>query len=165
MLVAEMNRSDTASHSVQKSLKDHIKWLEKRVEQIDKELKKKLHQTELWTCQDDILQSVPRVGEVLSVTLLGLLPELAYLSRQQLAALVGVAPMTQESGKWKGKARIQGGRASIRSVLIHGCNGCHSLQSCNQGFLSKIDRQRKTTQSRNYRLFKKIVDHPEYYDS
>lgn len=117
MIVAEKNRSDTASRSVQKSLKDHIKWLERRVEQIEKELKKRLHETELWTRQDEILQSVPGVGEVLSVTLLGLLPELGHLSRGQIAALVGVAPMTQESGKWKGKARITGGRASIRSVL------------------------------------------------
>lgn len=117
MLVAEKNRCDTASRSVQKSLKDHIKWLERRVEQIDKELKKRLHETELWRRQDEILQSVPGVGEVLSITLLGLLPELGHLSRRQIASLVGVAPMTQESGKWKGKARIIGGRAPIRSVL------------------------------------------------
>lgn len=117
MLVAEKNRAETASAAVRKSLTEHIKWLAKRVDQLDTELKKRLHETELWKEQDAILQSVPGVGAVLSLTLLGLLPELGKLSRHQIAALVGVAPMTQQSGKWKGKARIQGGRSDIRSVL------------------------------------------------
>lgn len=117
MLVAEKNRCETAAVAVRKSLTEHIKWLEKRVDQIDQELQQRLRETALWKEQDAILQSVPGVGEVLSITLLGLLPELGKLSRQQIAALVGVAPMTQQSGKWKGKARIQGGRSDIRSVL------------------------------------------------
>ena len=117
MLVAEKNRTDTASAAVVKDLKEHITWLEKRVDRIDKELTNRLHETALWSGQDEILQSVPGVGPVLSITLLGLLPELGHLSRQQIAALVGVAPITQQSGKWKGQAKIQGGRGDVRSVL------------------------------------------------
>ncbi len=117
MLVGEKNRTDTASPAVGKSLREHIKWLEKRIERIDDELSKRLAETEMWKRRDEILQSVPGVGPVLSITLLGLLPELGTVSRHQIAALVGVAPMTQESGKWKGKAKIQGGRSDVRSVL------------------------------------------------
>lgn len=117
ILVGEKNRTDTASRAVGKSLREHIKWLEKRIERIDDELTKRLHETEIWKRRDEILQSVPGVGPVLSITLMGLLPELGTVSRKQIAALVGVAPMTQESGKWKGKAKIQGGRSDVRSVL------------------------------------------------
>lgn len=117
MLVAEKNRTDTAPATLRKSLREHIKWLEKRIDKIDKELQKLLRETDLWKRQDEILQSVPGVGPVLSITLLGLVPELGTVSRHRLAALIGVAPMTQQSGKWKGKAKIQGGRSEVRSVL------------------------------------------------
>lgn len=117
MLVAEKNRTETASAAVQKNLTEDIKWLEKRVDYIDQDLKRRLPQTEVWKNQEQLLQSVPGVGPVLSITLLGLLPELGHLSRHQIAALVGVAPMTQQSGKWKGHAKIQGGRGDVRSVL------------------------------------------------
>lgn len=76
MLVAERSRAETASRAVQKSLTEHIRWLEKRVERIDTELTERLRRTELWRRQDEVVQSVPGVGPVLSITLLGLLPEL-----------------------------------------------------------------------------------------
>ena len=117
MLVAEKNRTETASETVRQSLTEHITWLARRVDHLDTELKQRLHDTEVWRKQNELLQSVPGVGPVLSVTMLGLLPELGQLSRQQVAALVGVAPMTQHSGKWKGHAKITGGRADVRSVL------------------------------------------------
>jgi transposase len=67
--------------------------------------------------KDNLLQSIPGVGKVLSATLLAELPELGKLNRRQIAALVGVAPYNRDSGKMRGKRSIWGGRASVRSVL------------------------------------------------
>lgn len=117
MLVAEQNRLETASPLIAKSLRQHIKWLEKQVAQADQDLARKLQQTELWQRKDELLQSVPGVGPVLSATCLALLPELGRLTREQIAALVGVAPYAQQSGTKDGKRHISGGRAEVRSVL------------------------------------------------
>jgi transposase len=67
--------------------------------------------------RDDLLRSVPGVGPVLSRTLLANLPELGRLDRKQIATLVGVAPLARESGRWRGRRGIWGGRAEVRRVL------------------------------------------------
>ena len=71
----------------------------------------------MWREHDQLLRSVPGVGPVLATTLLAELPELGRLNRKQIAALVGVAPFTRESGQWRGKRTIWGGRAPVRAVL------------------------------------------------
>lgn len=117
ILVEEKNRLDLASKLITKSLRQHIKWLEKRIAEIDKDLSNKIKQTELWHSKDRLLQSVPGVGTVLSATLLAELPELGLLSNKQIASLVGIAPFAHESGKYKGQRHIRGGRGQIRTVL------------------------------------------------
>ncbi len=74
----------------------------------------------MWREKDDILRSVPGVGELLSLALLAQLPELGTLDRRQVAALVGVAPFNRDSGTLRGKRRVWGGRARIRAVLYMG---------------------------------------------
>jgi transposase len=74
----------------------------------------------VWQLQEALLQSVPGVGPVISRTLLAELPELGRLSRKQIAALVGLAPFTRQSGQWRGKSFIAGGRAAIRACLFVG---------------------------------------------
>ena len=91
--------------------------LERRLARSDDELQKRLRQTELWRRRDEVLQSVPGVGPVTSLTLLALLPELGRLSHKEVAALVGVAPHARESGRWRGARHCSGGRAEVRSVL------------------------------------------------
>jgi transposase len=113
MLTAEKNRLQSAPKWTQK----HIKWLEKSLHNVEEELEKATKRSPVWREQDKILQSAPGVGFVLSKTLLADLPELGTINRKQIAALVGVAPLNRDSGFFRGKRTIWGGRANIRSVL------------------------------------------------
>lgn len=117
MLVAEKNRLARAPARVKPSLREHIAWLEKELRQLDRELDAWVRQSPLWRQKEDLLRGVPGVGPVTSFTLLGQLPELGRLSRQKIAALVGVAPFNRDSGRLRGKRAVWGGRAAVRAVL------------------------------------------------
>jgi transposase len=118
MHVAEQNRLGQATTSaVQKEIKAHLAWLEKRISSTDTQLKDQLKRSPVWRERDNLLKSVPGIGAVTSTTLLAALPELGLLCRKKIAALVGVAPINDESGKRRGKRRIMHGRAHLRSVL------------------------------------------------
>lgn len=117
MLTAEKNRRGQAPPAIQTDIAAHIAWLEARLAQLDKELGQHLKQSPLWRAHDDLLQSVPGVGPVLSRTLLADLPELGTLDRKQIAALVGVAPLNRDSGTLHGTRTCWGGRAAVRAVL------------------------------------------------
>lgn len=117
MLVAERNRLGTAPRVIQPQLQKHIKWLEQHITAADTDLHQRLRATPLWQRQDEIVQSAPGVGPVLSLTLLAHLPELGQLSHKRIAALVGVAPLADDSNKRAGKRHITGGRRVVRSVL------------------------------------------------
>ena len=120
MLTAEKNRLRTANGAVREDLLQHIAWLEERLSKLDTDLRETLRQSPIWREKDNLLQSVPGVGPVLSLTLLAQLPELGTLSRRQIAALVGVAPLNRDSGTLQGKRTIWGGRASVRAALYMG---------------------------------------------
>lgn len=120
MLVAERNRLDHASPSVEKSLKQHIRWLEKRLADVDSDLDQTIQQSPIWRAKEDLLRSVPGIGPVVSRTLLADLPELGSLNRKQIAALVGVAPLCKDSGTLRGKRMVWGGRATVRAALFMG---------------------------------------------
>jgi transposase len=119
MLVAEKNRLQPVRRikRVAKELQAHIEWLEKRLKQSDKDLRQKLESSPVWQVNDQLLQSVPGIGDITSQTLLASLPELGKLSNKQIAALVGVAPYARESGRHRGQRRIGGGRGAVRAVL------------------------------------------------
>lgn len=117
MLVMEQNRLSSATYALRKDIKDHVEWLKQRLKDNDKDLRKLLKSSPLWREKDNLLQSVPGVGPVVSATLLARLPELGRLNRKQIAALVGVAPLNCDSGQFKGKRRIWGGRADVREAL------------------------------------------------
>ena len=118
MRVQELQRQHTASsRTMRKSLAAHIAWLDKRIEQIDDDMGKRLRTSAVWRAKDDLLQSIPGVGPVMSRTMLGLCPELGVLNRREIAKLVGLAPLANDSGKYRGRRRIWGGRADIRRVL------------------------------------------------
>ena len=93
MLTAERNRRTTASEAVMRSLAAKVRWLKRNLRDIDQVIVKLVRGSPLWRAQDDLLQSVPAVGAVLSATLLTGLPELGLLNRKQIAALVGIAPL------------------------------------------------------------------------
>ncbi len=118
MLVAEKNRfGRTGRKRIRNELKEHIVWLERRLKKIDKDIESAIKESPVWMVKDDLLRSVPGVGKVLSMSLLAKMPELGRLDRKQVAALVGVAPLNRDSGKFRGSRRIWGGRADVRTAL------------------------------------------------
>ena len=120
MLVSEKNRLGTAIGAVSPRIEAHIAWLEQELSDLDKGLRQTLRRSPVWREKDDLLRTVPGVGEQLSLTLLANLPELGTLNRRQIAALVGVAPYNRDSGTLRGKRAVWGGRSRVRAVLYMG---------------------------------------------
>lgn len=120
MLVAEQQRLGTTAMVLRPRIEAHIAWLRQERDDLDRELKHQVRQSPAWRADDDLLQSVPGVGPVLATTLIADLPELGRLDRKQIAALVGVAPFTCESGILRGRRIIWGGRAQVRAALWMG---------------------------------------------
>lgn len=117
MLVAEQLRLARADAAVAADLRAHVAWLKKRVAVLDEELRRAVQASPAWRAKDDLLQSVPAVGPVLALTLMAELPALGTLNRKQIAALVGVAPLTRDSGSRRGRRLVWGGRAGVRTTL------------------------------------------------
>jgi len=118
MLHAERQRLEQATATaVRRDLRQHVTWLKRRVADTDDELQKRIQKSPAWREKDDLLRSVPGIGPAVSRTLLAELPELGQLDRRTIAALVGVAPMNRDSGRFRGKRMIWGGRASVRQAL------------------------------------------------
>lgn len=119
---AESNRQSLCvNKEVRHSVQYFIDTLNKELKRIDKEILKLVESDDDWRQRYELLKSVPGVGEVTAATLVAELPELGQLNRQEIAALVGVAPMNHDSGQFRGQfrgqRRIKGGRASLRATL------------------------------------------------
>ena len=118
MLTAERQRLEqAATTAVRRSVRQHVRWLERRVSDVDDEIGGAIERSPVWRVHEDLLRSVPGIGPVVARTLLAELPELGHLDRRAIAALVGVAPFNRDSGRWRGRRMIAGGRASVRAVL------------------------------------------------
>ena len=117
MLTAEKNRRHSARFNTRALIEKHIEWLQTELSDLDDEIGAYIHRCPVWNRKADLLMSVPGVGKVTVATLLALLPELGTINRQQIAALVGVAPVNKDSGRRSRKRRVFGGRANVRSVL------------------------------------------------
>lgn len=118
MRTMEVNRLRMLTVSaVRKSVQDVIRTLDREIRKADKRLGDAIRGCPEWKAKDELLQSIPGIGPVASRTLLAEMPELGTLSREQAAALAGVAPMNRDSGRFRGKRLIAGGRASVRTVL------------------------------------------------
>ena len=117
MRTAEQNRLAGTSERLTQDIEAHITWLNACIATLDDDLETTLRASPLWRANDDLLQRVPGIGPVCARTLLLELPELGTLTRQQIAALVGVAPLNYDSGTLRGKRTIWGGRAHVRTVL------------------------------------------------
>jgi transposase len=117
MLTAEKNRLSSSPKPIRNDIQQHILWLEKRIEEINETLKRRIKESPLWREKDELLRSVPGVGPVFSTSLLTKLPELGTIKAKKISALVGVAPLNCDSGKQRGKRITWGGRASLRSAL------------------------------------------------
>jgi len=118
MIVAEGQREERASPRARKSIARMLKTLRAELSEINADIDESVRGSPVWCEKEKLLDSVPGVGSVTVRSLLADLPELGSLDRRQIAALVGVAPFTRQSGKWRGKSFIGGGRASVRAVLF-----------------------------------------------
>ena len=121
MLTAEKNnRLEMAPGAVARRIRAHIKWLKKELERTDKDLDEAIASSTTFKENEALLRSVPGVGPVLARTLLAELPELGKLDHRRLSALVGVAPFNRDSGTFRGKREVWGGRAAVRAALYMG---------------------------------------------
>jgi transposase len=142
MRVQETLRLGTAaSKAVRKSLQAHITWLDARITDLDDDLAQRLQSSDAWRTKDNLLRGIPGVGAVTSLTLLAKCPELGKLGRREIAALTGVAPLANDSGKHRGKRAIWGGRADIRAVLYM---ATVSAIRCNPTIKAFAERLKKT---------------------
>ena len=120
MLVAERQRRGSTLPALRPRVEAHIRWLVAEQEALERELEQTLRRSPLWREREDLLRSVPGIGPVVSATLIADLPELGRLNRKEIAALVGVAPLNCDSGRWRGRRHIWGGRARVRAALYMG---------------------------------------------
>jgi len=138
MIVAETNRLRLANKRNKKDIKDHIRWLQKRLDKIESDIGKMIQSSPIWRCKDDILQSVPGIGPITSATLICDLPELGVLSPKKIAMLAGLAPLNCDSGKYKGRRRIWGGRGSVRSILYMATLAAIRCNPAIKGFYQRL---------------------------
>jgi transposase len=117
MLTAELNRRATAPVALRSELQAHIDWLKRRLVAIEAELRQAIKADSDWQTEDRILRSAKGVGHATAATLIGGLPELGSLNSRKIAKLLGAAPLARDSGKFKGRRMIWGGRSAVRAVL------------------------------------------------
>ena len=121
MLATEkMRRQQAAPGAARVSIARSVSFLEDHLKDLDRHIDKTVRGTPVWREREDLLASVPGIGKTIARTLLAELPELGSLTPKQAAALVGLAPYTRQSGKWRGKTFIGGGRTAVRSALFMG---------------------------------------------
>jgi transposase len=121
MMVAERQRQKRLTEKrLQKSIARLLAALQKELSSLEQDIDDAVRGSPAWRDKEDLLASVPGIGKTIARTMLAELPELGSLDRRKIAALAGLAPWTRQSGQWKGKSFIRGGRASVRSALVLG---------------------------------------------
>lgn len=118
MIVAEGQRAKRAAPRAKRSIGRLLEALRRELSEIDADIDETVRGSPVWCEKEELLASVKGVGSVTARTMLAELPELGSLNRRQIAALAGLAPFTRQSGKWRGKSFIGGGRASVRTALF-----------------------------------------------
>ena len=118
MSTMEKNRLDVMPKALAVDIRRHLRHLQAQIDKLDRLIAELVESIDEWREKRDILASAPGIGPQVINTLLADLPELGTLTNKQIAALVGVAPFNRDSGRFRGKRRIRGGRASVRTVLF-----------------------------------------------
>ncbi len=117
MRVQETNRLGLMEGTMRKQIKSHIAWLDKAIDEVNADLTARLRKSPVWREKDELLRSLKGIGPITSGTLMASLPELGQLDRRSIAALVGIAPFNRDSGTFRGRRAIWGGRAQVRHML------------------------------------------------
>jgi transposase len=139
MMVAERQRQKrlTIPH-LRASIDRLLKALQKELTSVDSDIGGIVRASPAWREKEDLLVSVPGVGPVISHTLIAELPELGRLSRRQIAALAGLAPFTRQSGRWRGKCFIGGGRTAVRTALFMGAMVAKRFNPVLRAFFNRL---------------------------
>jgi transposase len=117
MITAEENRQQQAPPAIRRQIEQHLRWLREQLAALERQLAERVRQSPVWRESESLLRSTPAVGPIVATTLLAEVPELGTLNRRQIAALVGVAPLNRDSGRYHGRRAIWGGRARVRGTL------------------------------------------------
>lgn len=120
MIGAESQRHKRAPARLKKSIERLLKALQKELTSVDGDIDSTVRGSQAWREKQDLLTSVPGIGKTIARTLIAELPELGALDRKKIAALAGLAPFVRQSGTWRGKSFISGGRSAVRAALFMG---------------------------------------------
>ncbi len=161
MLPADRNRLLVAPPAVQRDLQQHIRFLERRVREADGELHTAVKASPVWCVKDDLLQSVPGVGRVVSLTPLAELPELGRLSHKEIAALVGVEPLNRDSGTFRGNGLVYGGRAPVRTALYMAALVASRCNPVIRAFYLRLRAVGKPAKIALTACMRKLLTHPQ----
>ncbi len=157
MRTMESNRLATAGRAVRRSIEAILRALDKEIGRADGELAAAVEASPAWRAKDELLQSIPGIGPVTSRTLLADLPELGTLSREQVAALVGVAPVNRDSGRWSGRRFVAGGRAAVRRVLYLGAHAARQGNAVLRAFAARLEAAGKPPKVIRIAVARKLV--------
>lgn len=139
----EMNRKGIMGKDLAVSIRRIIRGIDDEIQRIEKRLSKHVQDQAEWTEKQTILKSAPGVGDTLTYTILADLPELGELNNREISKLVGVAPINRDSGRMRGKRRVQGGRAAIRTVLYMATLSATQCNPVIKAFYKKLVAQGK----------------------
>ena len=139
MIVAERQRQKRLTEKrLQKSIARLLAALQKELSSLETDIDEAVRGSPAWREKEDLLASVPGVGPTIARTLIAELPELGRLDRRKIASLVGLAPWTRQSGQWKGKSFIGGGRTQVRAALFMGALVAARHNSALRGFHQRL---------------------------
>lgn len=158
MRTMESNRLlGVQDHAIRRSIESIIRALDKELVRADRDLDKAIQSSSVWKAKDELLQSIPGIGPVVSRTLLAEMPELGTLSREQAAALAGVAPVNNDSGAWKGRRTIRGGRGAVRSMLYLGSHAAKQGNAVMRAFAERLEEAGKAPKVIRIALARKLL--------
>ena len=144
MRTMESNRlAAVTDRAIRRSIETILRALDKEIDRTDRDLEAAIQSSAVWKAKDELLQSIPGIGPVVSRTLLAQLPELGTLTREQVASLAGVAPVNRDSGTWVGRRMIAGGRAVVRSMLYLGAHAARLGNAVLRAFAERLKKAGK----------------------
>jgi transposase len=158
MRTMESNRlAGVTDRAVRRSIEAVPRALGKEVERADRELDEAIRSCPAWRAKDELLQSIPGIGPVVSRTLLAGMSELGTLTREQAAALAGVAPVNRDSGRWSGRRMIAGGRSVVRSVLYLASHAARQGNAVLAAFAGRLEKAGKAPEVVRIALARKLL--------
>ena len=158
MRTMESNRlGGVTDRAVRRSIEAILRALNKEVEKAERDLDTAIQDSPVWRAKDELLQSIPGIGPVVSRTLLVEMPELGTLTREEAAALAGVAPVNRDSGTWKGRRMITGGRAAVRCMLYLGSHAARQGNALLRAFADRLEAAGKARKVIRIALARKLL--------